>query len=221
MTAILQSPENRVQGFLGPGHVCTVMGCSEYGPIAKHYKVPIVITGFEPVDMLEGVLWTVRQLEEGRYEVENQYGRAVQQEGNLESRRLIEEVFEICDRKWRGVGIIPKSGFKLRYEYRDYDAARIFEVADIEAQESTECISGQVLRGLKYTEAASIARPLAKACNCTHLDPAGARRWFPPEAGMRIRLLAFMGGILASKQNGSGRTAGKPARGTTRSDRGG
>ncbi|HEY1921794.1 MAG TPA: hydrogenase formation protein HypD, partial [Tepidisphaeraceae bacterium] len=113
------------------------------------YKVPIVITGFEPVDMLEGVLMTVRQLEAGTSVVENQYSRAVQQEGNLESRKLIEEVFEICDRKWRGVGIISKSGFKLRYEYRDHDAERLFEVGDIQTQESTECISGQVLRGLK------------------------------------------------------------------------
>ena len=111
MTAILQSPGNRVQGFLGPGHVCTVMGYEEYVPIAKHYGVPIVMTGFEPVDMLEGVLWTVRQLEAGTARVENQYSRAVQTQGNLQSRKLIEEVFEICDRKWRGVGIIPKSGF--------------------------------------------------------------------------------------------------------------
>src|SRR3954447_8549969 len=110
MTAILQSPGNRVQGFLGPGHVCTVMGNSEYEPIAKRYRVPIVITGFEPIDMLEGILWTVRQLEAGEAKVENQYSRAVRTEGNPQSRKLIEEVFEICDRKWRGVGIIPKSG---------------------------------------------------------------------------------------------------------------
>jgi hydrogenase expression/formation protein HypD len=149
MTAILQAKSNRVQGFLGPGHVCTVMGYSEYAPIAKRYGVPIVITGFEPVDMLEGVLLTVRQLEAGEARVENQYARAVRPEGNERSRELIEEVFEICDRKWRGVGIIPKSGFKLRYEYRDYDSERIFEVDDIETQESTVCISGQVLTGLK------------------------------------------------------------------------
>ena len=110
-------------------------------------SVPIVITGFEPVDMLEGVLMTVRQLEAGEAKVENQYSRAVRREGNLQSRKLIEDVFEICDRKWRGVGIIPKSGFKLRYEYRDHDAERLFEVEDIETQESTVCISGQVLRG--------------------------------------------------------------------------
>jgi hydrogenase expression/formation protein HypD len=149
ITSILQAKGNRVQAFLGPGHVCTVMGYNEYEPIARRYKVPIVITGFEPVDMLEGVYMTVRQLEAGEAKVENQYARAVRREGNPQSRQLIEDVFEICDRKWRGVGIIPKSGFKLRYEYRDHDAERIFEVDDIETEESSECISGQVLRGLK------------------------------------------------------------------------
>jgi hydrogenase expression/formation protein HypD len=149
ITSILQSPGNRVQGFLGPGHVCTVMGYEEYLPIAEHYRVPIVITGFEPVDMLEGVLLTLRQLEAGTSKVENQYSRAVRPTGNVQSRKLIEDVFEICDRKWRGVGIIPKSGYKLRFEFREHDAERLFEVEDIETQESGECISGQVLRGLK------------------------------------------------------------------------
>jgi hydrogenase expression/formation protein HypD len=149
ITAILQAPGNRVQAFLGPGHVCTVMGCSEYEPIARHYRVPIVITGFEPIDLLEGILRTVRQLEAGQAVVENQYARAVRAEGNLQSRRLIEDVFEVCDRKWRGLGLIPKSGFKLRYEYRDHDAERLFEVEDIATAESAVCISGQVLKGLK------------------------------------------------------------------------
>lgn len=149
MTAILQSPNNRVQGFLGPGHVCTVMGCREYEPVARHYRVPIVITGFEPVDMLEGVLKTVQQLETGRATVENAYRRAVREQGNPASRALIDDVFEVCDRKWRGVGLIPKSGYKLRYEYRDHDASEIFEVGDIDTQESSVCISGEVLRGLK------------------------------------------------------------------------
>ncbi len=149
ITAILQAPGNRVQAFLGPGHVCTVMGCGEYEPIARRYGVPIVITGFEPLDLLEGVLRTVQQLEAGRAEVENQYARAVRPEGNPASRRLIEDIFDICDRKWRGVGSIPKSGFKLRYEYRQHDAERLFEVDDIETQESSLCISGQVLKGLK------------------------------------------------------------------------
>jgi hydrogenase expression/formation protein HypD len=149
ITAILQAPGNRVQAFLGPGHVCTVMGFSEYEPIARRYRVPIVITGFEPLDLLEGILRTVQQLEGGRAEMENQYVRAVRPQGNPASRRLIEDVFEVCDRKWRGVGLIPKSGFKLRYEYRDHDAERLFAVDDIETQESTLCISSQVLKGLK------------------------------------------------------------------------
>ena len=149
ITSILQTQGNRVQGFLGPGHVCAVMGTSEYEPIARHFRVPIVITGFEPLDMLEGVLGTVQQLEEGRHEVTNPYARAVRREGNPASRKLVDEVFEVCDRKWRGVGLIPKSGYKLRYEYRDFDAERRFEVEDIQTQESSLCISGQVLRGLK------------------------------------------------------------------------
>jgi len=169
MTAILQSPGNRVQGFLGPGHVCTVMGYTEYEPIARRYKVPIVITGFEPVDMLEGVFCTVRQLEAGQATVENQYSRAVNREGNSHSKKLIEDVFEICDRKWRGVGIISKSGYKLRYEYRDHDAERLFEVEDIETNESSECISGQVLRGLKKPHDCP-----AFGTRCTPQTPLGA-----------------------------------------------
>jgi hydrogenase expression/formation protein HypD len=149
ITAMLRAPDNRVQGFLGPGHVCTVMGTGEYAPIARRYRVPVVVTGFEPLDLLEGVLRTLRQLEAGRAEVENQYSRCVRPEGNPASRRLIEDVFEVCDRKWRGVGLIPKSGFKLRCEYRDHDAERLFAVDDIETQESSLCISGQVLKGLK------------------------------------------------------------------------
>jgi hydrogenase expression/formation protein HypD len=149
ITAILQAPGNRVQGFLGPGHVCTVMGTTEYEPIARCYHVPVVVTGFEPLDLLEGVLRTVQQLEAGRAEVENQYARAVRREGNPRSKQLIDDVFDICDRKWRGVGLIPKSGYKLRYEYRDHDAERLFQVDAIETQESPLCISGQILKGLK------------------------------------------------------------------------
>src|SRR5206468_2043978 len=126
MTAILQAPGNRVQGFLGPGHVCTVMGYTEYEPIARRYRVPIVITGFEPIDLLEGVLRTVRQLEEGRAEIENQYARAVRPEGNPQSRQLIDDVFEVCDRKWRGIGLVRGSGYRLRPGYADHDAERLF-----------------------------------------------------------------------------------------------
>src|SRR6516162_3097841 len=149
ITAILQAPGNRVQAFLGPGHVCTVMGTSEYEPIAKRYGVPVVITGFEPLDLLEGILRTVGQLETGRAEVENQYSRAVRPEGNPQARKLVDEVFEVCDRKWRGIGLIPQSGYRLREEFRDHDAERLFEVRDIQTCESPICISGEILKGLK------------------------------------------------------------------------
>jgi hydrogenase expression/formation protein HypD len=149
IAAILQSPQNRVQGFLGPGHVCTVMGYREYEPLAARFHVPIVITGFEPVDLLQGTLMTVRQLEQGRAEVENQYPRVVKREGNLVAQKLVNSVFEVCDRKWRGVGSIPKSGYKLRWEFREHDAERIFNIQDIDTPEPANCISGLVLRGVK------------------------------------------------------------------------
>jgi hydrogenase expression/formation protein HypD len=149
MASILQSPLNRVQGFLGPGHVCTVMGYREYEPIAERFAVPIVITGFEPLDILQGVLMTVRQLEQGVAKVENQYPRAVQRDGNRVAQDLVNKVFEVCDRKWRGVGSIPKSGYKLRYELRNHDAERLFDVEEIDTQEPAVCISGLVLKGVK------------------------------------------------------------------------
>jgi hydrogenase expression/formation protein HypD len=149
MSAILQSPLNRVQGFLGPGHVCTVMGYQEYEPIAARYRVPIVITGFEPLDILEGVLMTVRQLEAGSAEVQNEYPRVVKREGNLVAQNLVNSVFEVCDRKWRGIGSIPRSGYKLRYEFRAHDAERLFEVEEIDTEEPSVCISGMVLKGVK------------------------------------------------------------------------
>ena len=169
IAAILEDPDNRVQGFLGPGHVCSVVGCEEYGPIVDRYRVPIVITGFEPVDLLRGLLMAVRQLEEGRAELENAYGRAVRPEGNPQSIRLVEDVFRICDRKWRGIGVIPASGLELRDEYLDYDAERRFDVQDIEANESSVCISGQILRGLrKPHECPAFGR------ECTPETPLGA-----------------------------------------------
>ena len=149
ITAVLQSPGNRVRGFLGPGHVCTVMGYREYEAIAAHYRVPIVITGFEPLDLLDGVLRTVRRLEAGQAGVENQYSRVVSRAGNTAARQLIWSAFEVCDRQWRGIGAIPKSGLRLRGELRDFDAERRFEVGGIEAREPAECISGQILRGLR------------------------------------------------------------------------
>ena len=149
IASILQSPLNRVQGFLGPGHVCTVMGYREYEPIAARYRVPIVITGFEPIDILEGTLMTLRQLEAGKAEVENQYPRVVSRGGNQVAQDLVNKVFEVGDRKWRGVGSIPKSGYKLRYEFREHDAERIFDVQEIDTREPEICISGLVLRGVK------------------------------------------------------------------------
>ncbi len=169
MSAILRAPGNRVKGFLGPGHVCTVMGISEYGPIGREFGVPIVVTGFEPLDLLEGILRAVQQLEEGRAEVENAYARAVRPEGNPASRRLIADVFEVCDRKWRGIGPIPESGLRLRDEYRDHDAERIFEVLDIQTRESSVCISGEILRGVKKPRDCP-----AFGRQCTPVTPLGA-----------------------------------------------
>jgi hydrogenase expression/formation protein HypD len=149
IASILQSPLNRVQGFLGPGHVCTVMGYHEYEPIAGRFKVPIVVTGFEPLDILQGVLMAVQQLEAGTHDVQNQYRRVVQRDGNRAAQALVNDVFEVCDRKWRGVGSIPKSGYKLRYEFREHDAERIFDTTEIDTKESEICISGLVLQGVK------------------------------------------------------------------------
>jgi hydrogenase expression/formation protein HypD len=169
LTSILQSPGNRVQGFLGPGHVCTVMGHREYEAIAAHYRVPIVVTGFEPLDLLEGILRAVRQLEAGEARVDSQYGRAASPGGNPVARRTIDEVFEACDRKWRGLGLLPKSGLRLRPELRDFDAERRFDVGLIETAEAAECMSGQVLKGL--------IRPTdcpAFGARCTPSTPLGA-----------------------------------------------
>ena len=149
VTGILSSPHNRVQGFLGPGHVCAVSGWAEYEPIVADYRVPIVITGFEPVDILQGVLMTVQQLEQGRAELENAYGRAVRREGNPAAQQMIERVFQVCDRAWRGLGVIPKSGYKLTPEFSAYDAEQIFDVESVRAIEPAICISGQILQGLK------------------------------------------------------------------------
>jgi hydrogenase expression/formation protein HypD len=149
LEAILSAPENRVNGFLGPGHVCAVMGYSEYEPISARFHVPIVVTGFEPVDILHGVLMTLQQLEEGRATVENQYSRILDRTGNLPAQNLIGKVFEVTDRKWRGIGSIPQSGYRLRAEFASHDAEKIFNVAEIATLEPTICISGEILRGIK------------------------------------------------------------------------
>ena len=147
MEAILAAPGNVVQGFLAAGHVCTVMGYSEYEPIASRHRVPIVVTGFEPLDLLQGIWMVLAALEEGRSGVENQYVRSVTREGNLPARRLLEEVFEVCDRPWRGVGVIPGSGYRLRAPYADLDAEIRFQVGAIAAAESSVCIAGEILQG--------------------------------------------------------------------------
>jgi len=150
ISALMESPEVQVNGFLAAGHVCTVMGYWEYEPLVKKYRVPIVVTGFEPVDVLHGVLLCVKQLEEGRAEVENAYARSVQRDGNRPAQAIINQVFEPCDRPWRGIGVIPQSGYKFRPAYADYDAEQRFpEVQSIETKESSLCISGLVLQGLK------------------------------------------------------------------------
>jgi hydrogenase expression/formation protein HypD len=147
--AVLDSPANRVQGFLAAGHVCTITGINEYRPIAEKYRVPIVVTGFEPLDILQGVLMCVRQLEAGRHEVENQYARSVRPEGNLPALRQIAEIFETVPRKWRGIGEIPASGLALREPYARFDADRRFGVQAIMAAEPAECIAGEILQGHK------------------------------------------------------------------------
>lgn len=147
--AILSSKENRVQGFLAAGHVCTIMGEEEYSPIAERYHVPIVITGFEPLDLLQGIYTCVKQLEEGRYEVENQYDRYVKQSGNIPAKMMIEKVFHIISREWRGIGSIPKSGFGIRSEFSNFDAEHRFQFLNERGQENSECIAGQILQGIK------------------------------------------------------------------------
>jgi len=149
MRAILGAPDNRVQGFLAAGHVCTVMGLAEYGPIAREYRVPIVVTGFEPVDILEGLHRCIAQLEAGRAEVENAYARAVRDDGNPHARRIVDEVFEVADRNWRGLGVIPRSGLEVRPAFAYYDAAKRFQLAPAPAAVENECIAGAILRGVK------------------------------------------------------------------------
>jgi len=147
--AILSSSTNRVQGFLAAGHVCMVMGYTEYEPLARRYGVPIVVTGFEPLDLLQGVYLCVKQLEEGRAEVENQYTRTVRREGNQPAVQMIREVFQVISRKWRGLGEIPQSGLELSPEYTEFDAERRFGLVHYTAEEDSECISGQILQGLE------------------------------------------------------------------------
>jgi len=169
MAAIMQSPDCRVQGFLAAGHVCSVMGTAQYPPLAEKYQVPIVVTGFEPLDILEGIRLTVLQLEQGRHEVENAYTRAVVDAGNVPAMAMLEDVFEVTDRTWRGIGMIPQSGWRLSERYRDFDAEYRFEVRDIHTDESPLCRSGEVLQGfIKPHECAAFGK------ECTPRKPLGA-----------------------------------------------
>ena len=167
--AIMQSPHCRVQGFLAAGHVCSVMGTSEYPELAEKYAVPIVVTGFEPLDILAGILRTVSQLEKGEHVVENAYRRAVQDEGNPAAIAMLADVFESTDRAWRGIGMIPQSGWRLSERYREYDAEYRFQVRDIVTEESTVCRSGEVLQGLIKPHECSAFGTL-----CTPRNPLGA-----------------------------------------------
>ncbi len=169
MEAVLASPESRVQAFLAAGHACMVTGYEDYLAISKQYRVPIVVTGFEPLDLLQGVLMIVSQLEEGRAEVENQYTRAVRRDGNHAAQQRVAEVFEVTGRAWRGIGDIPLSGLRLRKEFADFDAEVRFRLVLEQAEESNECIAGQVLQGLQ--------RPYdcpAFGTRCTPDSPLGA-----------------------------------------------
>jgi hydrogenase expression/formation protein HypD len=167
--AIMTSPTCRVQGFLAAGHVCSVMGTEEYPPLAEKFQIPIVVTGFEPLDILEGIRRTVGQLERGEHEVENAYGRVVLPEGNPAARALVEDVFQVTDRGWRGIGVIPDSGWRLAEKYREFDAEYRFDVTDIDTEESSVCRSGEVLQGLiKPHECAAFGK------ECTPRNPLGA-----------------------------------------------
>lgn len=147
--AVMNDPDSNIQGFLAAGHVCTIMGIDEYYPLVDRYKIPIVVTGFEPVDLAQGILMTVRQLEKGQYQLENQYSRVVRPEGNPAARGVIDQVFDIANRKWRGIGEIPMSGYEVRSEYARYDANLKFEVAIDKVPESDQCIAGLILKGIK------------------------------------------------------------------------
>ena len=169
ISAIMESPTCRVQAFLAAGHVCTVMGTEEYPPLCDKYDIPIVVTGFEPLDILEGIRRTVLQLESGRHELENAYPRAVQAAGNSAAKAMLLDVFEVTDRGWRGIGVIPNSGWRLSSAYRDYDAEHRFSVTDIHTEESSVCRSGEVLQGqIKPHECAAFGTL------CTPRNPLGA-----------------------------------------------
>ncbi len=196
IASILQASDNRVQALLGPGHVCTVMGTREYEALVARYRVPIVIAGFEPIDLLVGILGVVRQLEAGRAQLENGYARTVSRDGNPGARALLAEVFDVSDRSWRGIGTIPKSGYRISHAYRDHDAERQFEVGDISPSEPAACISGLVLRGLK------------KPCDCPAFGSACT-----PQSPLGATMVSAEGACAAYYQYGRRRPAPAQPRG--------
>jgi hydrogenase expression/formation protein HypD len=169
MEAILSDPETTVNAFLAAGHVCTIMGIHEYYPIAEKHKVPIVVTGFEPVDLLQGIYMTVKQLEAGEYKVENQYARVVQREGNTLAKDAIDKVFDVSDRDWRGIGTIPSSGWEVSNRFAQYNARKKFDLQPIEEKENKNCIAGEIMKGKKKPFDCPL---FGKACNPEH--PQGA-----------------------------------------------
>jgi len=169
MEAILSDEETRIDGFLAAGHVCTVMGSNEYEPIASKYEVPIIITGFEPVDLLQGIKSCIEQLESGDSKVDNQYTRVVRKEGNEAAQAVIFEVFEIGEREWRGIGNIPRSGYQVRKQYAAFDVMHKFDMKAMGGKENPECMAGQILKGLKKPNACPL---FGKTCSPS--SPQGA-----------------------------------------------
>ncbi len=204
--AILSAPGNQVQAFLAAGHVCSVMGYWEYPPLAEKFRIPIVVTGFEPLDLLDGIRRAVLQLESGRHEVENAYERVVRYDGNQAAQALLREVFEVTDRTWRGIGVIPKSGWRLSAAYRDFDAEERFQLSGIRTVESPLCRSGDVLRGaIKPAECAAFGK------ECTPRHPLGATMVSTEGA---CAAYYNYGRFLSAEQlaaAGSGLTASQPA----------
>ena len=200
MEAILSSPTNRVQGFLAAGHVCTVMGFTEYEPLAAKYRVPMVVTGFEPLDILQGIQLCVAQLESGRAEVENPYARSVRREGNRPAQTLMAEVFRVVDRKWRGIGEIPRSGLGFTDAYASYDAERRFGVADYRVEESGECMSGQILQGVKKPHECP-----AFGTRCTPDHPLGATMVSGEGACAAYYRYRRVTSVLTAKETADGR----------------
>jgi len=166
---IMSSNETKIQAFLAAGHVCTIMGYHQYVPLSEKYKIPIIITGFEPVDILLGILAAIQQLEKGKYFTENKYTRYVKQEGNIPAQNLLKKVYNTIDRKWRGIGSIGQSGFALKKEYADFDADKIFNIQNIKVEEPEVCISGAVMQGNKKP-----LECLAFGTECTPEKPLGA-----------------------------------------------